>query len=203
MRSRRILGAVALFSGAALVAHILSGISLRLTLAFTALLLIAAVASVLYRAKHEHRAKIRRLAAAGALAGVVATAAYDGTKFVLSRGTISAYNPFEVIRAFGLLLAGPTSPGLILVAGASFHLLNGICFGVAYCFLFRRRGLLSGIAWGLFLELFQLTLYPGWLDIRSYREFVQVSVGSHLVYGALLSVISRALLPESRMRAQP
>jgi hypothetical protein len=113
---RRILGAAALFSGAALVAHILSGISLRLTLAFTALLLIAAVVSVLYRAKRERRTKIRRLATAGVLAGLVATAAYDATKFVLSRGTTSAYNPFEVIRAFGLLLAGPSSPGVSVAA---------------------------------------------------------------------------------------
>jgi hypothetical protein len=131
---------------------------------------------------------------------VIATAAYDGAKFLLSRGTDSPYNPFEAIRAFGLLLAGPSAPPVaIYAAGTSFHLLNGISFGVAFCFLFRRRSLLQGIAWGMFLELFQLTLFPGWLDIRSYREFVQISVLAHLVYGAVLSLVAQAILRESTM----
>ena len=196
-KGRRILGAAALFSGAALVAHILSGVSLRLSLLFTALLLAGAVVMVLRRAPPERRARARRIAAAGALAGIAATAAYDGTKYVLSIGATTVFNPFEAIRAFGLLLAGPsTSPTMVIIAGAAFHLLNGISFGVAYCFLFRRWGLWSGIAWGLLLEIFQLTLFPGWLDIRSYREFIQISAASHLVYGAMLSVVSRLVLRE-------
>lgn len=196
-RARRIVGAAALFSGAALVAHILSGVSLRLSLLFTTLLLVGAVVMTLRRAPAEHRGRARRIAAAGVLAGVVATAAYDGTKYVLSIGVTTAFNPFEAIRAFGHLLAGPAaSPALVIAAGAAFHLLNGISFGVAYAFLFRRRGLWSGIAWGLFLELFQLTLFPGWLDIRAYREFIQISAAAHLVYGALLSVVSRLVLRE-------
>lgn len=199
-RSRRILGVAALFSGAALVAHILAGVSLRLTLLFTALLLVLAVVLIARRSAPQQRARLRRVAATGLLAGVIATAAYDGSKFLLSRGSESPYNPFEAIRAFGLLLAGPSaSAAAIYAAGTSFHLLNGISFGVAFCFLFRRRSLLQGIAWGLFLEFFQLTLFPGWLDIRSYREFVQISVMAHLVYGAVLSLVARAVLRESTM----
>jgi hypothetical protein len=199
-RSNRILGAAALFSGAALVAHILAGVSLRLTLLFTALLLVLAIVLIARRSAPQQRARLRRVAGAGLLAGVIATAAYDGAKFLLSRGTDSPYNPFEAIRAFGLLLAGPSAPPVaIYAAGTSFHLLNGISFGVAFCFLFRRRSLLQGIAWGMFLELFQLTLFPGWLDIRSYREFVQISVLAHLVYGAVLSLVAQAILRESTM----
>jgi len=199
-RSNRILGAAALFSGAALVAHILAGVSLRLTLLFTALLLVLAIVLIARRSAPRQRARLRRVAGAGLLAGVIATAAYDGAQFLLSRGTDSPYNPFEAIRAFGLLLAGPSAPPVaIYAAGTSFHLLNGISFGVAFCFLFRRRSLLQGIAWGMFLELFQLTLFPGWLDIRSYREFVQISVLAHLVYGAVLSLVAQAILRESTM----
>ena len=49
-----------------------------------------------------------------------------------------------------------------------------------------------GIGWGLFLEAFQLTLYPGWLDIRLYQEFATIStvvtsVGAALLVGALIS----------------
>ena len=43
----------------------------------------------------------------------------------------------------------------------------------------------------LFLEVFQLTLYPGWLDIGFYAEFVQISAISHLVFGATLGMVVR------------
>ena len=49
--------------------------------------------------------------------------------------------------------------------------------------------------WGLFLETFQLTLYPGWLDIRTYSEFATISALSHVVYGATLGLLARAILP--------
>jgi hypothetical protein len=34
--------------------------------------------------------------------------------------------------------------------------------------------------------MFQLTLYPGWLNIRLYAEFAQISAISHVVYGLVL-----------------
>jgi len=188
-----------LFSGAALVAHILSGVSLRLSLAFTALILLISLAVVWRRSGAVQRARMRQLVATGALAGVIATAVYDGSKFLLSRGTHTPYNPFEAIRAFGRLLAGPAAGDTaILTSGIGFHVLNGTCFGVAFCLLFRRRNLVTGIAWGMFLELFQLTLYPGWLDIRSYREFLQISVLSHIFYGSTLAYASNLIVRKFR-----
>ncbi|MGZ8851262.1 MAG: hypothetical protein ACXW3E_13165 [Thermoanaerobaculia bacterium] len=190
-KALRIAAIAFLFSGAALVAHILAGISLRLSLAFTAAVLIASLAIVWRRSDDARRERLRALVTTGLLAGIFATAVYDGSKFVLSRGTRSAYNPFEAIRAFGRLLAGPSAgDAAILASGTAFHVLNGTCFGIAYCLLFRRRNVLTGIAWGLFLELFQLTLFPGWLDIRAYREFVQISVLSHIIYGCVLAYAS-------------
>jgi hypothetical protein len=56
------------------------------------------------------------------------------------------------------------------------------------------RGARAGVAWGLFLELFQLTLYPGWLDIRLYREFAMISSLGHVVYGLVLGAGTRRLL---------
>jgi hypothetical protein len=47
------------------------------------------------------------------------------------------------------------------------------------------------MAWGAVLEVFQLTLYPGWLDIRAYQEFAQISALSHLAYGATLGWSAR------------
>ena len=50
---------------------------------------------------------------------------------------------------------------------------------------------LLGMAWGLFLELFQLALYPGWLSIGFYDEFLRVSFLGHLVYGGVLGMSAR------------
>jgi len=183
----RLFGLGALFSGTALLTHILTGVSLRLALLVSAAIVGLGIGVVWRRASLSDRSRIRGLAKIGLLSGFLATLAYDATKALLSYWDPSPYNPFEVIRIFGVLLIGPhASSGLIYVAGAAFHLGNGLLFGLAFVLLFGRGGVVAGVAWGLFLELFQLTLYPGWLSVRAYVEFVQISGLSHLVYGVVL-----------------
>ncbi|MGH9199414.1 MAG: hypothetical protein ACRD1T_27250, partial [Acidimicrobiia bacterium] len=187
------------FSGAALLTHILADISLPLALSLFAALLLLAVLSILRRASGPDRSRIARIAAVAAVTGISATLLYDGTKALLSLLDPTPYNPFEAASAFGRALLGAAAPpAAIQVTGWAFHLLNGTCFGIAFGFLFAREGrtsavyaLLTGMGWGLFLELFQLTLYPGWLDIRFYEEFARISAVSHLVYGATLGVACR------------
>ena len=183
----RVLGVGALFSGAALVTHIVAGFSLPLALMLTATILVLAVRLAWRRASPKERMRLVRLIKVGLLSGLLATVAYDASKFALSQWDTSPYNPFEAIRLFGMALVGSSVPeSMVYTSGTAFHVLNGISFGVGYCFLFGHHGVIAGIAWSFFLELFQLTLYPGWLDIRFYREFVQISALSHLVYGAVL-----------------
>lgn len=182
-----VLGIGALFSGAALLAHILSGIALPLALALTVTILLIVVGLVWRRTSLAERRPLLDRVMIGLMAGIAATLVYDVAKWSLAHLDPSPYNPFEALPMFGLLLTGPAAPaGLRLAAGVAFHLINGSAFGIAYCFLFGRRGMLPGIAWGIFLELFQLTLYPGWLDIRTYDEFARISALSHVVYGAVL-----------------
>jgi len=183
----RLAGAAALFSGAALVMHIVAGVSLRAALLSAGGGVGAAVGWRWWRATRCERVAVARKAKVGLMAGLVATVAYDAAKFALSQWEASPYNPFEVLPAFGALLVGASAaPPLIYLAGTAYHLWNGIAFGVAFCLIFRRARVAAGIGWGLFLELFQLTLYPGWLDIRFYREFVQISFIAHTVYGVVL-----------------
>lgn len=197
-RSRRAAGAVGvamLFSGAALLAHILWAVALPLALAFTASLLGLTVWLVWRRAPAAGRRALAVRVLIGLGVGLVGTVAYDLSRFLLAQLDPSPYNPFEAIRVFGLLLVGATAPPTtVMAAGFGFHVLNGAAFGIAYCFLFGRRGLLTGVAWGLFLELFQITLYPGWLDIRAYREFAMISAAGHLIYGAVLGFGCREML---------
>lgn len=198
-----ILGVAALFSGAALVFHILTGFSLRYGLMITAAMLVLAIVVGLLRIPASRRRLLLRIVGVGAFSGVLATASYDSTKAVLSQLDPSPYNPFELMHTFGVLLIGPTAPQpLIMLAGTSFHVLNGISFAIAFCFLFGRRGVIAGVLWGVFLETFQLTLYPGWLDIHFFKEFVAIGSLSHLVYGAVLGTCCRFGLERVDPRAR-
>lgn len=204
--ARPLLALLALFSGLALLLYILAGVSLRLSLALGLVVVIAGFGWSLHRADALERSRVVRNVACGAIAGVLATMTYDLSKGALSLLDPSPYNPFHVIRVFGQILAGgEASETVIVVTGAAFHLLNGTMFGVAYAFLFARdgnvplrRAILTGVGWGVFLELFQLTLYPGWLDIRFYAEFATISALGHIVYGATLGFLIRTLLRASR-----
>lgn len=200
-RDRLLFGGAALFSGVALLGHILFGVPLPVALALAATTMLTVVAAVLVGMAPPRRAHLGRVVLAGALAGLAATICYDAAKWGLSQLDPSPYNPFEATRAFGSLLVGAEAPQpLIQFAGTAIHLLNGTAFGVAFVTVAGNRGhrvrtaVLLGVAWGLLLELFQLTLYPGWLDIRAYREFATISALSHVVYGATLGLSGRALL---------
>ena len=147
------------------------------------------------RATPRSRLVLRRTAAVGATAGIAATAAYDLSRALLIRIDHSRFDPFAALPVFGSLLAGASaSPTIRIAAGIAFHVLNGIAFGTSFCLLLGTRGVVAGIAWGLALETIQLALFPGWLGIRQFREFAQLSALGHIAYGAVLGVTCRSLL---------
>jgi hypothetical protein len=201
LQMRGPLGIAALFSGVALLLNILGGIDLRLGFIATTVTMVASAALVLGRASTAERAALRQSVLIGTASGIVSTVAYDLAKYALGMLDPSPFDPFHAIVVFGEYLAGPTAgTGPILAAGWAFHVLNGTAFGVAYTLLLgmtaatpRRTALITGLGWGLFLEAFQITLYPGWLDIRAYQEFVVISASAHLVYGATLGTLARGL----------
>jgi Na+(H+)/acetate symporter ActP len=143
------------------------------------------------------RATIVRAVAVGFAVGVVATLAYDVTKAFLSQLDPSPFDPFETTRVFGRILIGSDAPmAAITVVGWAFHLANGTTFAIAFACLFARggrigrlRGVATGIGWGLFLETFQLALYPGWLSIGFIDEFRRISFLSHIVFGTILGLL--------------
>jgi hypothetical protein len=198
----RALATIALASGAALVVHIVGGVSLRLMLALAILVAALAATSVWRRATARQRRWLRRRVLAGAASGGLAVVVYDITKTLLSQLDAWRYNAFETVRVFGLNIAGAhASLRTVYAAGTAYHVLNGVAFGIAFCLLWGERGVVAGMAWGLFLECFQLTLFPGWLDIRAIGEFAKISVLSHVAYGATLGVCCRyALVVRGRRR---
>jgi len=96
----------------------------------------------------------------------VATIAYDLSRFALIKLTGIAFWPFDIFGVFGRALFGAgNTAGWVPVAGALYHVTNGIGFAIAYTLILGERGTWAGIAWGLGLEAMMLTLYPGWLDL--------------------------------------
>jgi hypothetical protein len=192
-----VAGVASLANGAALLLYILGRVPMPALLAFTWSIAILALATMGALSEPVNRARLRTYVAVGFAAGIVATLAYDLTKTVLSQLDPSPFNPFEATRVFGTILIGPDAPPvLIAIVGWAFHITNGCTFAIAFGCLFARagrvsmrRGILTGMGWGLFLETFQLALYPGWLNIKFLDEFRQISFLSHLVFGATLGIL--------------
>jgi hypothetical protein len=201
-----VAGVASLANGAALVLHIVGGIGLPALLAVCWSVAIGAVVVMGYLGGAAARRAAFTNIAVGVGAGIVATLAYDATKAVLAQLDPSPYNPFEVTRIFGTILIGASAPPLLVAAvGWLFHLANGCTFAIAYSCLFarggqisRRRAIATGVAWGLFLETFQLALYPGWLKIGFLDEFRRISFGAHIVFGGGLGLMVPAGLRRLR-----
>lgn len=164
-------GAVFLASGASLAAFIATGAPL------VAALTTLAAAGGLWASRSlgadDARAGWASRVRAGVVAGLAATAAYDASRWAVVELGDLAVSPFAAIPLFGQALLGGAAGGLAHVAGVAFHLLNGVCFAIAYTLWFGTRGWRAGVAFALGLEACMLAVYPGWLDVASLREFTR------------------------------
>lgn len=194
-RSQFLFAALFLSTGAALLIYIVSGVSLLIAAGLVVLGAIVVGAGIWQRASEHRKDDLRRLLWAGAIAGILATAAYDLSRFLLIEITGIAFWPFDIFNVFGQALVGAGFSGAwVRLVGVIYHFANGIGFALAYTIVAGRRGVWAGIVWAMILELMMVTVYPGWLDMRALDEFLQVSVLGHIVYGAALGYSARWLL---------
>jgi hypothetical protein len=200
------LGFAAGFSGLAVLMFILTPVPLLVAEVGAMLASLAWLGVVLYRAQRSVLLELARTARAGVIAGFLGTLVYDASRTALSLLDPSPYNPFEAVRQFGLAFLDPgADPAAIMGLGWVLHLMNGTSFGVIYALFARdhlgsgRTALISGMGWGLVLELIQSIVYPGWLGITTvFAEFVVISGAGHLIYGATLGLGVRGLLLRDR-----
>lgn len=194
-RQQMLFAALFLSTGAALLIYIISGISLLAAAGLVLVLATIAGALIWRRADGRSRQTLRTYIWVGAIAGVLATSAYDLSRFFLIEVTGIAFWPFDIFNVFGQALVGAGYSGpWVRMAGLLYHFANGIGFALAYTIVAGRRGVWAGILWAMILELMMVSVYPGWLDMRALDEFLQVSVIGHVVYGAVLGVSARWLL---------
>ena len=187
--------AVALSTGAGLVAYFVSGLSLPIGIGL-ALVVSATVGIVVWRRLDPPtRAVARRRAWVGLWAGIAATVAYDVTRFAVVAIFGLHVRPYAAIPLFGqLLIDVPADTRAALVVGLLYHVANGTCFAIAYTLLAGTRGVVAGIVFALVLEAFMLTFYPGWLNVQAIGEFFSMTILGHVAYGATLGGLSRRLL---------
>jgi hypothetical protein len=209
MTRRWVFGTVGLaagFSGLAVVLSIVTGAALSIVEASLVVVPLTVLIVVARRAPRALADEVWRVTRAGLVAGFAATLVYDVTRTVLSVFDPSPYNPFEAIRRFGLgMVPTGASPTLVMAAGLFIHFLNGSSFGVIYAVVAGRHvrttraAMVSGLGWGLTLELVQSILYPGWLQITTVlREFLVISGLGHIMYGLALGLGTQWFLQRKR-----
>lgn len=185
-RALAVGSAVFLLSGASLVVHILTGAPLWALLAGLLVASCVAVWRLIWFVPDRRAAWMARCRV-GAIVGLVATAAYDLSRWALVEVAGFHTSPFKAIPFFGAALLGGLGDSTARnIVGILFHLANGITFGIAYTGWFGHRSPWWGIPFAFGLEAFMLALYPGWLDVRSIRELTEISLLGHLVYGLTL-----------------
>lgn len=200
-RGRTIFAPLFLGSGAALLIFVASGVSLLAALGLVCTLAFIVGGIVWRKLTVTQRADLRTTIGVGFMTGLIATAAYDAARFLLIELTGIAFWPFDIFNVFGRALFGQAAQGSwVTAAGVAYHFTNGISFAIAYTILLGRRGILAGIGWALLLELFMVSVYPGWLGLKALNEFLQVSIFGHLVYGSVVGGLAKYLLDRKELR---
>ncbi len=122
---------------------------------------------------------------AGVWAGALATLAYDLVRVPIA---VAGVPVFKAISYFGTVIVDQPTPGLASeLAGWSYHLSNGIGFGLMYAVALATPSLWTAMAWGVLLEAAMLvTPYAEVFGYRLSPQFLAITIGAHLVYGAVL-----------------
>lgn len=137
--------------------------------------------------------------AAGLWAGLLATFAYDVVRVPVAASGVPV---FKAISYFGTLILDQLHPTLASeVVGWAYHLSNGVGFGLMYAVMVKRPRLWSAVVWGVTLEAAMLaTPYAEVFGYRLSSKFLSMTIGSHVVYGAVLWA---GLVGWKRLQAMP
>jgi hypothetical protein len=191
LRRRIALAVLPLATGIGLVVYLLARISLRLGIA--AALTVGAIAALVVwrKSSSEMRVLIRRRVLAGIVAGLLATLAYDIARYAVVTVFPLVIWPFDVFPIFGQLLIGAAPRKVLYAVGWLYHLANGTGFAVCYAILIPRPGILSGLLFAGVLEFLMISLYPSWLGVKAYGEFLSISVVGHTAYGIVLGLLTK------------
>jgi len=120
--------------------------------------------------------------ARGCWAGLLATFLYDIVRVPV---VISGVPVFKAISYFGTVFVQVPAPTIVSeCVGWSYHLSNGIGFALMYFLWVRTPRWWTAVIWGLVLEgVMLLTPYAEVFGYKLSRQFLAITIGSHVVYG--------------------
>jgi len=121
----------------------------------------------------------------GLWAGCLATLVYDVVRIPIVHAGIPV---FKAISYFGTVLMAVDQPTpLSDLVGWSYHLSNGISFGLMYAAMVKRPGPITAVLWGLSLEgAMLMTPYAEVFGYQRDARFMTITIGSHACYGLTL-----------------
>ena len=127
---------------------------------------------------------------AGLWAGAWATLAYDVVRVPIAWSGVPV---FKAISYFGTVITSQTTPTMVSeVAGWTYHLSNGMGFGLMYTALMPRPHWWSAVFWGLLLEgVMLVTPYAEVFGYKVSPAFLTITIGAHVVYGVTLWIALR------------
>jgi uncharacterized Tic20 family protein len=148
-----------------------------------ALLVLLGIAAYAYR----RYPRLYNRIAWGLGAGAIATL---GLELIRLPGVLAGAFPGDMPGVFGQMIVGQKG-ALALIAGYTYHFLNGATFGIMYTLLFGKARWYWGIAWGLFFEFGMMISPPvlmmaGPFGVRGFwPELFVVTFAAHVIFGAV------------------
>ena len=136
-----------------------------------------------------------RLLVTGLWAGCLATVVYDLVRVPIVHAGLPV---FKAISYLGTVLLGVERPTVLSeILGWTYHLSNGVSFGLMYAAIATRPGLVSAVLWGLSLEgAMLLTPYAEVFGYQRDLRFLAITIGSHAAFGATLWLALRGARPD-------
>lgn len=141
---------------------------------------------------------------AGLWAGALATLAYDVVRLPISLWDVPV---FKSISYFGTLILDLPSPTpLSEWVGWTYHLTNGVTFGLMYALVVKVPRWWTAVLWGVLLEGAMLvTPYAEVFGYQLAPPFVAMTLGAHVVYGLALwwALVSWSSFQSSPQQVKP
>ena len=127
--------------------------------------------------------------ALGAFAGLVGTLFYDLFRWPFVE--FAGYRLFATINGFGMFITdAPYSTAWTEAVGWTYHFVNGVCFGIMYALLARKRHWAWGVCWGILIEaLAVLSPFGQAFALTSNSVALTLAFLGHIAYGLPLGFL--------------
>ncbi len=146
----------------------------------------AALAGIALWAVRRDDTELRDIFAIGTVAGLLGTLGYDVFRipFVIGRGLL-VLSPIE---SYGVLATGAeTSSGWTDMVGWTYHVSNGVGFGIAYAAIAMRRHWAWGVVFAALLETGTvLTPFASSYQLGGKYFIIGVAYAAHVPFGLAL-----------------